>query len=152
MKLHQNLATAAGSIDYHYTVAGVPHVVIEVADIDQAPVVEIGREVRRHAAFLPDGANVNFVFSDGEQIAMRTYERGVEDETLACGTGAVASSAIMVLLGKTASPVKVLTRSGQMLEVSLEIMDERPISVWLEGPADLIYTGAVVLTRELKTP
>jgi diaminopimelate epimerase len=143
VKLNQSLTVDDKDIDYHFVSVGVPHVVIEVPDVDQVDVVGVGGSIRRHEAFSPEGANVNFISSAGDGISMRTYERGVEDETLACGTGAVASSAVMVLLGKEESPVQISTRSGSLLVASLEVAGGRPASVWLEGPADLVYIGRI---------
>ena len=118
--------------------AGVPHAVYLVEDVEQADVIGIGRATRYHAHFQPHGTNANFVQVTGPQeIAIRTYERGVEDETLACGTGSIASTVICASLGKVVSPVSVVTRSGCVLKVYYE--EKRQvnftISICRERPA-----------------
>ena len=93
---------------------GVPHAVLLIEDIDHAPVIDVGRKIRFHQAFQPAGANVNFVcLIDGSHLNIRTYERGVEDETLACGTGSVASALITAALNHVKSPVEVKTRGNR---------------------------------------
>ncbi len=96
---------------------GVPHAVLLVGDIEKPDVDDMGRKLRNHEAFAPAGTNVNFVEFRRGELAMRTYERGVEGETLACGTGAVASALARVAADAAPSPVKVLTRSGEYLLV-----------------------------------
>ena len=96
--------------DAIYTVcsanSGVPHLVYFVVDLEAADVVNLGAQTRYHDDFLPAGTNVNFVRINNErEIDVRTYERGVEDETLACGTGSIASAVLSTLLGKTIPPV-----------------------------------------------
>ncbi len=127
---------------------GVPHVVIMVDDIDDADVAGTGRAVRTHDFFAPDGTNVNFAAVAGkDRIAVRTYERGVEDETLACGTGSVASAIIASLKGLVSNPVEVLTRGGEILKVYYKAGDDGSITeVFLEGNAVLVYSGVI---REL---
>ena len=121
---------------------GVPHALIEVADVDSVTVVEQGRAIRHHPAFAPAGTNVNFVCprADGT-LAVRTYERGVEDETLACGTGAVASALLMAAKYGRRGPIRVLTRSGGHLEVHFEARDGGFENVHLEGDARVICVG-----------
>lgn len=121
---------------------GVPHTVILVEN-DNAPVQEWGREVRFHHMFEPDGTNANFVTIEGKnEILARTYERGVEDETRACGTGAVASAIIASIKQKCESPVTVITSGGDRLTIEFELKkDGRVENVFLTGPARIIYTG-----------
>lgn len=132
---------------------GVPHAVVFVSALNKVDVKNLGRAIRYHKRFGPSGANVNFVALQGRNsINIRTYERGVEDETLACGTGAVASALISGLQGKVSSPVKVHTRGGETLRVEYIIeKDRRGIEkfkgVWLEGDVRLVYDGA--LARDL---
>ncbi len=114
--------------------SGVPHAVLLYDDIEYAPVEELGRVLRYHAAFGESGTNVDFVkVIDKANLAVRTYERGVEGETLACGTGAAASGIIMKKKGLIDSPVNISTRGGEILRVYVE--DE----VYLEGDAKIIY-------------
>lgn len=121
---------------------GVPHAVIFV-DKDDIPVKKWGRKVRFHELFQPAGANANFVrLLDGTTILARTYERGVEDETMACGTGAVASAIMASIHKGLASPIEVQTSGGDRLTIYFD-MKEGPgeQKVYLQGPARRIYTG-----------
>lgn len=99
---------------------GVPHVVFITTALDDVSVNVRGLSIRQHPSLLPDGANVNWVEQTGSgRWAYRTYERGVEGETLACGTGAVAAAILLTTWGLATSPVRLVTRSGRELEVSL---------------------------------
>ncbi|MDX9789090.1 MAG: diaminopimelate epimerase [Desulfobacterales bacterium] len=121
---------------------GVPHVVVMISRLQEMDVVGLGRQIRFHPGFGSAGTNVNFVEPqvDGS-IAIRTYERGVEDETLACGTGAIAAALVVSLkLGKQ-SPVKVITRSGVQLDIHFREAGGMFSEVHLEGDARIIYTG-----------
>lgn len=119
---------------------GVPHVVVEVDNIDDIQVVALGREIRFHEVFAPAGTNVNFVSLQNDGIvAIRTYERGVEDETLACGTGAIASAIVISYKNKLKSPIKVMTRSGGYLNIYYELKQGRFYDIFLEGDARIIY-------------
>lgn len=120
---------------------GVPHCVVFV-DSDQAPVDRWGRTLRFHEAFEPAGSNANFVrILDGNELLVRTYERGVEAETMACGTGVVASAIIAALQGLVESPVEVTTTGGEQLSVQFVLEHEIPGEVSLQGPARIIYEG-----------
>ncbi len=119
---------------------GVPHVVVEADNIDDIGVVKMGREIRFHDVFAPAGTNVNFVCLQNDDIvAIRTYERGVEDETLACGTGAIACAIVMANKTKIKSPVKVMTRSGGHLYIYYKEKQGRFYDIYLEGDARIIY-------------
>jgi diaminopimelate epimerase len=125
---------------------GVPHFVTEVAQVAPVPVADWGAAVRRHARFAPAGVNVDFVarLSAAEgpgptRLAMRTYERGVEAETLACGTGAIAS-ALWAAGGGSGSPVEVVTAGGDVLVVSFELVADA-YDVRLAGPAEFVFAG-----------
>lgn len=121
---------------------GVPHVVCFVDDLAATPVVEWGRVMRYHAMYQPAGTNVNFVGVTGQGLSVRTYERGVEGETMACGTGAVASALIAVTIGLAQSPVRVTTSGGDELIIHLTKSVGGEIDqVFLEGPAKFIYDG-----------
>lgn len=124
-------------------IVGVPHYVLfPRTDLWSADIVPLGRAIRNHRELQPAGANVNFVVvRDGHSIEIRTYERGVEAETLACGSGIVASVSVAALSGKVSSPVSVVTRSGATLLVSFT-MDGRELrDVRLKGDARLVYRG-----------
>ncbi len=124
---------------------GVPHVVMVKNSIDDIDIVKIGREIRYHDRFSPAGTNVNFVCHvKGNTIAIRTYERGVEDETLACGTGAVASAIVMARKMKLDSPLSVLTRSGEYLNIFFKEKEGRYYDIYLEGDARIIYKAQLL--------
>jgi diaminopimelate epimerase len=119
---------------------GVPHVVIFSEDLDKEDVIKVGRAIRYHPHFAPSGTNVNFARLDnGSQLSIRTYERGVEDETLACGTGAVASALVAAFKGLVKSPVSIKTRGGEVLVVYFEIEGEEARRVFFEGEVHIIY-------------
>jgi diaminopimelate epimerase len=126
---------------------GVPHYVLFLRDqlFWSQNILALGRAIRTHSDLASDGgANVNFVVvRDEHSIEVRTYERGVEGETLACGSGVVASAVTSALFGKVQSPVAVLTRSGITLEVSFELRDGHAEDVRLKGDARLIYRATI---------
>jgi diaminopimelate epimerase len=124
---------------------GVPHYVIYLHDeLWSQNIAPLGSAIRQHPDLRPDGANVNFVtVRERHSIEVRTYERGVEAETLSCGSGVVASAVTSGLFGKVTSPVTVLTRSGVTYEVSFEIRDGRVEEVRLKGDARLIYRATI---------
>lgn len=125
---------------------GVPHVVIYSASLDQIAVSEIGRLIRYHKRFQPQGTNVNFIEVSGpNQLRIRTYERGVEDETLACGTGSVAAALVSTLTGRVNSPVEVKTKGGEVLKVSFELVNGKLTRVFLSGNAEYVYEGNLLL-------
>jgi len=127
----------------HFLNTGVPHAVCFVDGNHGTPVKAWGAAIRFHQLFQPAGANANFVEVLGpDSLHVRTYERGVEDETMACGTGAVASAVIAGLLGRVSSPVQVTTSGGEKLLIHFALQDEGKIAaVFLEGPAHFIYEG-----------
>lgn len=119
---------------------GVPHAVMFTENVEDVPVTETGRQIRFHKAFAPSGTNVNFISVQPDKtVAVRTYERGVEDETLACGTGSVASALITAIKFGLMSPVKILTRSGEILRIYFKQNKNTFSDVYLEGNARLIY-------------
>jgi diaminopimelate epimerase len=124
---------------------GVPHYVLFLRrELWQQDIVPLGRAIRHHSDLQPDGANVNFVvIRDWNAIEVRTYERGVENETLSCGSGVVASVATSALYGKVKSPVSVLTRSGITLEVSFTLANGELRDVRLRGDARLVYKASL---------
>jgi len=123
---------------------GVPHVVMFIDDIENIDVVKYGKIMRFHKVFAPKGANINFVkVVRGNTLIVRTYERGVEDETLACGTGITACGIISVLKGFVKSPVNVIAKGGDRLSVSLKNLSGKVSDVMLEGPALISFKGTV---------
>ncbi|HBD09016.1 MAG TPA: diaminopimelate epimerase [Syntrophobacteraceae bacterium] len=127
----------------HFVNTGVPHVVIllnSVADLEATEVFRWGRALRYHEHFQPAGTNVNFIaVQDAHQLMVRTYERGVEDETLACGTGAIASALITAAHQRVTSPVQVLTRSQEILTIHFQRQGSDFDDVRLEGAAKVVY-------------
>jgi diaminopimelate epimerase len=125
---------------------GVPHAVVFVQGLSKINVQDIGRALRNHKAFAPAGTNVDFVevINDGA-IRVRTYERGVEDETLACGTGSVASALITnyQLPITNYHKVSVTTKSGEVLKVYFNRIGRKFNDVWLEGSAKIVYKGEI---------
>jgi diaminopimelate epimerase len=119
---------------------GVPHVVIFLEDFKGVDVVQVGRAIRYHPHFAPAGTNANFVkVENSSRLSVRTYERGVEDETLACGTGAVASALIAAFKSLVRSPVSIRTRGGEVLTVYFEIEGDKVKRVFFEGDVHIIY-------------
>lgn len=148
-RLDFTLKVEKKEFDVSYIDTGVPHTVIFVNDIEKLDVEGIGQMVRYHRAFAPAGTNVDFVQrKDAHTIAVRTYERGVEGETLACGTGVTASAIIAGLRGMVKPPVHCVTRGGYTLQVSYTLNEGgdllSPVShVTLEGPAEVTFKGEI---------
>ncbi len=142
-----DLAFMSGWRSCDFVNTGVPHVVVQVADLENHAVTEQGRKIRYHARFSPEGTNANFMIRTGpDELAVRTYERGVEDETLACGTGAIASALMASRRGMVTSPVKVHTRGGETLTIHLN--SEGPDfgtgkRIWLQGNTSVIYKATL---------
>ena len=129
----------------HFVNTGVPHVVAFVDDLAATDVVKHGAAIRYHETFAPAGTNANFasVLAPGH-IAIRTYERGVEDETLACGTGMVACALMHHLLTGAPSPIKVDVKGGDTLEIGFGKTGESTFAdVTLTGPADFVFEGDI---------
>jgi diaminopimelate epimerase len=135
------------ALDAWFINTGVPHVVVFVSDVARAAVRETGRWVRYHERFAPKGANCNFVeIRDEHRIAVRTYERGVEDETFSCGTGTCASALVSVLYKGCAWPVYSSTPRGETLLVdSAMTSPETPEDFFLAGPVATVFSGTVDL-------
>lgn len=133
------IALAAGEQSAHLVEVGVPHVVVVVDDVRLVEVCERGSELRRHSAVQPAGANVNFVSGHEAEWSMRTFERGVEDETLACGTGAVAAAVVLSHDGTVALPWSVQTVAGSLLTVSGSLRD----GARLAGEGRLVFKAIV---------
>ena len=131
----------------HFINSGVPHVVIRVPRIDDVDVRRRGSAIRYHKMFLPKGANVNFIEKRGpNKIAVRTYERGVEDETLACGTGIVAGALIFAATANANGPISVIARGGDELQVGFEKIANQFRDVTLTGPAEFVFEGAIEIS------
>ncbi len=140
LRLGLRLRAAGRTWTAHFVDTGTPHAVVFVADIEKVDVRNMGRTLRFHKAFGPSGANVDFVELRGGRLLLRTYERGVEDETLACGTGVVAAAAVARARRKAGDRVNVRVRGGDSLRATF-----RGASVRLEGPGAVVFTGEVSL-------
>ena len=128
----------------HFINSGVPHVVVPVSKVDDVDVRRRGEAIRRHEMFSPAGANVNFIEKrSAQKILLRTYERGVEDETLACGTGVVASALIFAATEKVVGPISITVRSGSELSVGFKRAGDQFTNVTLTGPAEFAFEGTI---------
>jgi len=124
---------------------GSPHYVLFRKDIASLDVFSEGKRIRQSDDFKPGGTNVNFVEVENDGIYVRTFERGVEDETLSCGTGVTASAIASVLSGQfVSSPVNVRTRGGN-LKVEFEVKGNQITNVWLSGPATFVFDGTYII-------
>lgn len=129
----------------HFLNTGVPHAVVFVDSVSELDVVKLGAAIRYHQHFAPNGTNVNFVevLAPGH-IRIRTYERGVENETLACGTGMVACALLHHLIARAESPVKVDVKGGDTLEIGFQALAKQEFrDVTLTGPADMVFEGEI---------
>ena len=145
--LQQNVEVALNGASYSVDSinTGVPHAVIFSADVDKEDVQNIGRGVRYHSVFAPAGTNVNLVQKkDGHSLKVRTYERGVEGETLACGTGVVASAILASCKKQVEPPVKVETRGGETLQVYFQQGNGAFTDVYLEGLTKTTFEGTII--------
>lgn len=145
-RLDQKLKLSVGTQTVHFINTGVPHVVLFVLDADKAMVQQLGPEIRRHPQYAPRGTNVNFVQVLGPgRIRVRTFERGVEGETLACGTGVTASALVSSRVYQFNSPVQVQVQGGDLLEVQFHKEKDSFSDVRLTGPAEFVFEGEVEL-------
>jgi diaminopimelate epimerase len=143
-RLGEILDIKGQSYTCHFVNSGVPHAVIEVEDLEKTDVQQLGAVIRYHEQFSPAGTNANFMqLKNKDALQVRTYERGVEAETLACGTGMVACGLIAGKLGRAGSPVRIFPASGDQLEVEFELTEEGAREVKLLGPAVHVFQGAV---------
>ena len=144
LKLDFNIKLDGTPYTLSYLNTGVPHTVVWVKDIDKADVYNLGRKIRHHSYFNPAGTNVNFVkVKDKNSIYIRTYERGVENETLACGTGSTASAIIAGLTRGLISPVLVHTRGGEVLKIYFSQKGAKIKDVYLEGNVKFVFQGEI---------
>ena len=145
LRLDLELEVNGQRFNTHFINTGVPHTVFILDGpemLAQQEVVGQGRKVRYHSQFAPAGTNVNFIAVLGEQaLAIRTYERGVEDETLACGTGATAVALVGAAKGMVSPPVDVHTKSGETLTIYFDSDKLLPEEVYMEGETTVVYQG-----------
>ncbi len=146
LALNHPLEIEGKKLAVHFVNTGVPHAVVLVEDLETTPVQQLGAALRYHPHFAPRGTNVNFFAPiEASSIAIRTYERGVEGETLACGTGVCAAAIIQHELTGADSPVRVKVQGGDWLEVGFVKTAEGYRDITLTGPADFVFDGAVSL-------
>ena len=157
LKFNFKVKAAGQLINACYVNTGSPHVVINITDvlrnpgnpklfyenINDLPVFEIGKEIRNLPEFLPEGTNVNFYYLNGEQVYIRTYERGVEDETLACGTGNAATAIVINNIHKIAPPITLNTRGGDQLIIDFTKENGTIKNLTLTGPVKIVFTGEI---------
>jgi diaminopimelate epimerase len=144
LALGANLDVAGTPLTIHFVNTGVPHAIVQAENLEQVDIRKLGSAIRYHAHFAPKGTNANFIQPiDSRTLAIRTYERGVEDETLACGTGVVASALVYHQLTSAPSPIGVKVRGGDILEVGFEYNGSTYENVTLTGPADFVFDGQV---------
>lgn len=136
------LSAASGEHRIGFALVGVPHVTVLADDVETVDVLGRGRALRTSRELLPDGANANFVSASDAGWAIRTYERGVESETLACGTGAVASAILITEWGDANGPVRLTTRSGSALHVRLVRSGESWLPS-LAGEGRIVFEGVL---------
>ena len=143
LQLDQSLQTSEGEYAYDFMNTGVEHVVVYSDDVDSVDIVPEGSSIRYHEKF-PAGTNADFaqILPDGI-IKVRTYERGVEGETLACGTGVVAVAISANLARDVPTPVSVLVRGGDVLKVDFRREGDEIRDITLTGPAKVVFTGTV---------
>jgi diaminopimelate epimerase len=143
LKLDIPLKLNNRKIKVNFINTGVPHTVIFVQGLENIDVKNLGQEIRNHREFAPAGTNVNFVeVLNRSSVRIRTFERGVENETLACGTGSVAAALITsIKMSGDINKVSVHTAGGEILKVSFNRCDRFFSDVWLEGRARLVYRG-----------
>jgi len=144
--LDKRLNLSVGPQTVHFINTGVPHVVLFVLNADKAMVQHLGPEIRHHAQFKPKGTNVNFVQVLGpSRIRVRTFERGVEGETLACGTGVTASALLSSRVYTFNPPIQVQVQGGDLLEVDFKQQADTFSDVRLTGPAEFVFDGEIQL-------
>ncbi len=146
LRLNNRVILSSGPQTIHSLNTGVPHAVLFVPDADKAMVQQLGPEIRRHPDFGVKGTNVNFVqVLAPNHVRVRTFERGVEGETLACGTGVTASALVASRVHKFSSPVKVQVQGGDQLEVSFKENNGDFSDVQLSGPAEFVFEGNITI-------
>ena len=144
LRLGKKVVVAGRKVVVDFLNTGVPHAVLFVRSVRSIDVAKQGRAIRYHSAFAPSGTNVNFVeIGRGNRIHVRTYERGVEGETLACGTGVVAASILSNLRRGLRPPIQVATRGGDNVRVGFSMVNGQAREVTLQGPARIVYRGVI---------
>jgi diaminopimelate epimerase len=144
IKTERGLTEGRKVLKVHCINTGVPHAVVFSDDVEKLDVERLGRSLRFRKTFMPEGTNVDFVEKTGpKEIKVRTYERGVEAETYACGTGAAASAIIACLVCGIKPHVDVTTKSGEVLRIYFDIARKKVKNVYLEGESRVVYKGVI---------
>jgi diaminopimelate epimerase len=141
------ISLAAGECWMSFLTVGVPHLVIRVQTVDQVDPAVRGRALRFHSALGPGGANVNFIScspEDDDTWLIRTYERGVEQETLACGTGTVAAGIALAIHQEAHLPLRFRSRGGLTLQVRGDLVASSVTNIWLQGEGRMVFRGSWV--------
>jgi diaminopimelate epimerase len=146
LKLDIPIKVNKRTLHVNFINTGVPHTIIFVEGLDKIDVLVLGYSIRYHKRFAPSGTNVDFVeVLNNNSMKIRTYERGVEDETLACGTGAVAAALVRSqksgVRSQESGKINVLTKSREILKVYFDKLDDKFRNVWLEGKTGIVYKG-----------
>lgn len=163
LKLDIELITEMIKVKADFIDTGSPHVVINIEnafksnidnpsstnELNDFPVYKIGKEIRYLSEFEPSGTNVNFIKIVNGKVYIRTYERGVEDETLACGTGSVASALISYFNHKLTPPIYLITKGGDELKVDFKYINNKFENLSLTGPAEEIFKGEYILNIKI---
>jgi diaminopimelate epimerase len=152
--LHHSLDLADGQTHAVHSVnTGVPHAVSFVESVDAVDLVPLGASLRYHEAFAPAGTNANFAeIIEAQTLKIRTYERGVEDETLACGTGMAACALLHAHLTGAVSPIAVQVAGGDTLSIGFTASGDTFTAVTLTGPADFVFEGSLTLPESSAHP
>jgi diaminopimelate epimerase len=148
IKYNFRIKTGGKLVNAHFADTGSPHIVIDISEsegmftsLDTIRIDALGREIRNLPEFFPEGTNVNFIYVENEVIHIRTYERGVEAETLACGTGSVAAALICFVNKKLTVPIQIIPKSKEKLLVNFEVENSKVKNLSLTGPAKIVFTG-----------
>jgi diaminopimelate epimerase len=152
IKYNFKIKASGKLVNAHFVDTGSPHVVIDINEseglfrtLDSVPVESLGKEIRYLQEFSPEGTNVNFVEVKDGIVHIRTYERGVEAETLACGTGSVAAALISYVNKKLTVPIQIIPKSKEKLLVNFEVENSKVRNLSLTGPAKIVFTGEMNL-------
>jgi diaminopimelate epimerase len=157
LQLNLQLSVAGLTCNAHFIDTGSPHVVINIneiisddgravyASIQDIPVADLGKQIRWLPEFAPQGTNVNFYELKDGLVFIRTFERGVEDETFACGTGATGTAIITHIVDAVAKPIQLVTKSGKRLKVDFEKSGPAITKVSLSGPAEFNFNGTIII-------
>ncbi len=143
-RLNVPIAVLGRKVKIHLIDTGVPHAVLPVKNLEKFDVNSWGSQIRNHRFFSTRGTNADFIEIKSGKIYIRTFERGVEAETLACGTGVVAAAIISYLMGKSGTSAQVASRGGN-LQVSFNPVRDGALEIFLKGPAKIVYQGVIDL-------